>query len=100
MLAPKFHFFVKKKLLEISQKKEPPKSQTSSGGRNGEAGWLPESPPSRTRFFKQETIVWAIVGHGSGLVAKKNGVGAKKRKKVNQNLLKKVFELLEQMLLL
>ena len=55
MLAPKMHFFWKKEApRNKSKKKVPPKAQTTSAPDNGEAGWLPESPPSRQR------VVWII----------------------------------------
>ena len=53
-LAPKMHFLLKKGLLEISPKKIPPESQKGPGTDSGQAGWLPESPPSRQR------VVWII----------------------------------------
>ena len=86
LLAPKIHLLSKRKGPgNQSKQKEPTKSQIAPVADNGQAGWLPESPPSRTRFFKQETTVWAIVGHCSGFVAKKNLSRCNKSEMVAEN---------------
>ena len=84
MFAPKMHCFAKKKLLEISKKKGYPPSlkQLPTAKPDGS-----RKPPSRTRFFKQETVVWAIVGHCSGFV-EKNRRRCHKSETVGEKLLK------------
>jgi len=51
---PKCIFYQKSGSWKSVQKKVPSKSQKAPGTDSGQAGWLPESPPSRQR------VVWII----------------------------------------
>ena len=44
------------------QKKEPPKSQMAPGADKRKAGWLPERPPSRTRFSNKKQLFEQLLG--------------------------------------
>ena len=77
---PKFMFLLKEKLLEISPKIRTSSTSRRAGGGQWTSRMAPRKPPLAHALFKQETAVWAIVGHCSVFVAKKTGVGATKVK--------------------
>ena len=80
IFAPKTHFLLTKKLLEIIPQKRTPRISKRAGNTRLTSRMAPGKPPLAHALFKQETAVWAIVGHCSGFVAKKTWVGATKVK--------------------
>ena len=117
MLAPKMHFFAKKKLLEISPKKGyPPSLKWARGVTTAKPDGSPKAPPRARAFSNKKQLFEQLLAIVLDLLRKKRSRCKKSEKvaekfkssvqlvrvltKVNQNLLKKVFEFLEQMLLL
>ena len=117
MLAPKMHFFSKKQLLEINQKKRyPPSLKQPRGRTTAKPDGSRKAPPRARAFSNKKQLFEQLLGIVLDLLRKKRSrcnkseMVAEKFKssvqlvrvlpKVNQNLLKKVFGLLEQMLLL
>ena len=79
-LAPEMHFLGNFFFLEINPKKQyPPSLKWGRGGTTAKPDGSRKAPLAHA-LFKQETAVWAIVGHCSGFVAKTTWVGATKVK--------------------
>ena len=118
MLAPQMHFLQKKKLLEISQKKKrTPQVSNNLGAGQTESRMAPRKPPLAHALFQTRNSCLSNCYALFWICCKKRRSRRKQREKiiekfkssvqlvrvltkVDQNLLKKVFGLLEQMLLL